>query len=150
MDTSVFGGCFDPQFEGASRALIEEVRRGRTIGVLSDLTLAELSPAPEQVRSLVATLPLENVELVVLDPEANQLAEAYIAAGVVPAGSRLDAQHVAVATIARVDIIVSWNFRHIVNLRRIRGFHGVNLLRGYSAVEIRSPIEVLLEEKEDE
>jgi hypothetical protein len=149
MDTSVFGGYFDPPFEDASKALIQEVREGRTICVLSDLTLTELGPAPAQVRDLVANLPPETIEFVTLEAETVQLAEAYITAGVVPAGSRVDAQHIAIATVARVDIIVSWNFRHIVNLQRIRKFNGVNLLKGYPEMEIRSPIEILLKEEED-
>ena len=50
--------------------------------------------------------------------------------------------HIALATLARVDALVSWNFKHIVNLHRIRGFNGVNLMRGYGTLEIRSPREV--------
>ena len=47
------------------------------------------------------------------------------------------------ATLAKVDVLVSWNFKHMVNLSRIQGFNGVNLLSGYAALEIRSPKEVL-------
>ena len=78
--------------------------------------------------------------------EATVLAEAYLAARVVPAGSRVDALHVALASVARADAVVSWNFKHLVQLQRIRGFHAVNVLRGYPLIEIRSPLEVVDDE----
>ncbi len=52
-------------------------------------------------------------------------------------------QHIAVATLGRVDVVVSWNFKHIVNLNRIRLYNSVNLKLGYPMIEIRSPREVL-------
>ena len=81
-----------------------------------------------------------------LDAEALELANAYIAAAVLSPRMRADAQHIAIATIARVDVIVSWNFKHIVNLERIRGYNSVNLRNGYPMVEIRTPREVLTNE----
>jgi hypothetical protein len=75
--------------------------------------------------------------------EAAELAAAYIARGVVGPGSHADALHVALASVGRVDALVSWNFRHIVNLGRIRLFHSVNIERGYATIEIRTPMEVL-------
>jgi hypothetical protein len=61
---------------------------------------------------------------------------------------RADAQHIAIATVARVDVLVSWNFRHIVNLQRIRGYNSVNLRMGYPMIEIRTPREVLADEQD--
>ena len=75
--------------------------------------------------------------------EAAELADAYLARGVLGPGSHSDALHVALATVARVDVLVSWNFKHIVNLGRIRLFNSVNIEWGYGLVEIRSPKEVL-------
>lgn len=75
--------------------------------------------------------------------KADTLAEAYLSHGIVSPGSRSDALHVALATIGRVDVLVSWNFRHIVNLGRIRLFNAVNLEQGYGLIEIRTPKEVL-------
>lgn len=57
--------------------------------------------------------------------------------------SRVDAQHIATATISRVDVLVSWNFKHIVNLEKIHGYNSVNLRLGYPILEIRTPIEVI-------
>jgi hypothetical protein len=75
-----------------------------------------------------------------------ELAEAYIAAGVLKGTMRADAQHIAIATVARVDVLVSWNFKHIVNLQRIHGYNSVNLRQGYPMIEIRTPREVLSDE----
>lgn len=59
---------------------------------------------------------------------------------------RADAQHIAIATVGRVDVLVSWNFKHIVNLGRILGYNSVNLREGYPTIEIRTPREVLSDE----
>lgn len=81
-----------------------------------------------------------------LDAEARELAEAYISAAVLPSRMRADAQHIAIATVGRVDVLVSWNFKHIVNLERIHGYNSVNLRKGYPMIEIRTPWEVLSDE----
>lgn len=83
-----------------------------------------------------------------LSAEARELADAYIAHGVVGPGSFVDALHVALATVSSVDVLVSWNFKHIVNLGRIRLFNAVNLEQGYGLIEIRTPKEVLYEEED--
>lgn len=71
------------------------------------------------------------------------MAEAYLSEGVITKKSRVDAQHIATATTNRVDVLVSWNFKHIVNLERIHGYNSVNLKLGYPMIEIRTPTEVL-------
>jgi len=91
-------------------------------------------------------VPEADIETLQLDAEARELAEAYIAAGVLTAKMRADAQHLAIATVARVDVLVSWNFTHIVNLQRIHGYNSVNLRKGYPMMEIRTPREVLSNE----
>ena len=81
-----------------------------------------------------------------LSTEASELARAYIEAGVVSKRMLIDAQHIATATVERVDVLVSWNFRHIVNLHRIHAYNSVNLRMGYPLLEIRTPREVLAHE----
>ena len=93
------------------------------------------------MRRFVAELPAEK-EIVEESDESRELAERYIAAGAVGSASRSDAAHIAIATISRVDVLVSWNFRHIVNLPKIRRYNSVNLACGYQQLEIRTPIEV--------
>jgi predicted nucleic acid-binding protein len=75
----------------------------------------ELERAAEAVRALVDQLPQAAIEEIRLTPEARELAEQYLAAKVIGPGSLLDAQHIATATVHRVDVLVSWNFKHIVN-----------------------------------
>ena len=147
-DTSVIGGCLDEEFSEWSNGLVAEFRSGRATIVLSDLTLLELRGAPEAVRAVLERVPDESREDVELTPEARDLADAYIGAGVVLASKLVDAQHIAIATVAKVDVVVSWNFVHIVNLTRIHGFNAVNLREGYPVLEIRTPQEVVLREEE--
>ena len=145
-DTSVVGGCEDEEFAEHSVRLMECFARGERVLVLSNLTVQELAAAPAAVRRRLASVPEAHIETLQLDAEAQELAEAYVAAGVLTAKMRADAQHIAIATVGRVDVLVSWNFKHIVNLQRIHGYNSVNLRRGYPMIEIRTPREVLSDE----
>jgi predicted nucleic acid-binding protein len=142
-DTSVFGGCFDDEFAEDSKAFFDEVRAGRFTLVVSHVVIRELIDAPERVRKVLADLPPENVEQFAEEPEVAPLCQAYMDAGVVGPARREDAEHVAAASVADVDLIVSWNFHHIVHFEKINGYHGVNLIRGYASVPIYSPKEVI-------
>ena len=142
-DTSVFGGCFDKEFDAISLRFFEQVRDGTFLLVISDVTLRELAPAPPFVASLLDTVPAEQVEMVVFSGESAMLQAAYLSAGVVGPASENDAAHIAVATIALVDIIVSWNFKHIVHYEKIMGYEGINTVHGYRSPRIYSPYEVI-------
>jgi len=142
IDTSVIGGYLDAEFYTWSRLLFDEFISGIKIAVVSDLTLRELEYAPGEVRMVLSKLPSELVEYTFLSSEAIALADTYIAQGVMTEKHLIDAQHIAIATIERVDVLVSWNFKQIVNLDRIRKFNAVNLMQGYHLLEIRSPMEV--------
>ena len=143
VDASVIGGCEDEEFASHSRALWDQFVRGEHTMVLSAHTLRELLGAPERVQERINEVPEAHVLVLVDSGEAEELAETYIERGCVGPGSRADALHVALATVGRVDVLVSWNFKHIVNLGRIRLFNSVNLVQGYGAIEIRTPQEVL-------
>jgi hypothetical protein len=145
-DTSVLGGCEDEEFAEYSVQLMESFVRGEHVLVLSSLTIQELAMAPAEVRRRLTSVPEAHIETLQLDAEAKDLAEAYVSAGVLTAKMRADAQHIAIATVARVDVLVSWNFKHIVNLQRIHGYNSVNLRQGYLMIEIRTPREVLSDE----
>jgi predicted nucleic acid-binding protein len=145
IDTSVIGGCFDPEYREESNQLWSEFKTAKKTLVVSDLVLLELEEAPKRVRQLLDELPSKFIEFVGLDEESIALANAYLKDGAVAESSLSDARHIAIATIARVDVLVSWNFKHIVNLNRIRRFNEVNLKTGYASIEIRSPKEVLNE-----
>jgi len=142
-DTSVFGGCFDKEFAKSSTKFFAEIGAGRFMLVVSDTTLRELDKAPIQVQQILARVPGELLEIIPLSTEVRALRDAYIDAGVVGPSSLRDAEHIACATVADVDMVVSWNFKHIVHFEKIRGYHGVSLLKGYSLIPIYSPLEVI-------
>jgi predicted nucleic acid-binding protein len=141
-DTSAIGGCADDQFHDDSQRLIDAFVAGSLILVLSELTLRELEPAPEAIIQAVAEVPERHIEIIAVSAEAEELADAYVREGAISAAMRADALHIALATVARVDVLVSWNFKHIVNLKRIHAYNAVNLKRGYPLLEIRTPREV--------
>ena len=143
IDTSVFGGCFEDEFTPWSRTLIDEVIMGKYVAVISDVTLAELSTAPKYVQEVSDRVISENAEFVLATDEARDLADKYIKEKIVTAKFRADALHIAIATTTKADVVVSWNFKHIVNLNRIRLYNSVNLKNGYSMIEIRSPRELI-------
>lgn len=143
FDTSVFGGVFDIEFEESSIQLFERVKLGQLTCIYSDLTEAEIYDAPNSVKNFFKDLPEKSLEIVKVTDEAINLAKKYIDEKVVGKTSYDDCLHIALATIYRVDILVSWNFKHIVNVYRIRGYNSVNLHNGYETLEIRSPKEIV-------
>ncbi len=143
IDTSVVGGCLDEEFATESKALMDMAARGEIIAMVSDLLLGELASAPGDVQQVLEALPAEATEMLTRNEESEQLRDAYLAENVVGESSTEDAHHVALATVGRADLIVSWNFRHIVHLDKIRAFNAVNIREGYGLLEIRSPREVV-------
>jgi predicted nucleic acid-binding protein len=146
VDTSVFGGVHDEEFRAPSERFFAAVRGGAFTLLVSEALVVEIASAPAVVQ---ATFEAHRAHMEALETtaEATALADAYLTAKVVPAASRVDALHVALASTAGADAVVSWNFKHLVQLRRIRGFHAVNVLRGYPLIEIRSPLEVIDDEE---
>ena len=117
--------------------------RGEVVFVASDLLELELLNAPKQVRELLPSFADQKLERIEFSQEASQLADEYIQAGVVGKTSLEDCRHIALASINKVDVLASWNFKHIVNLDRIKGYNSVNLRLGYSMLEIRSPKDLI-------
>ena len=147
IDTSVIGGCIDDEFAIWSNSLFDEFRNGVKIAVVSGLTRRELEAAPSNVKKILSTISGTHIESVFLSGEAESLALNYLKNKVVSSKHLVDAQHIAIASVERVDVLVSWNFKQIVNLDRIHAFNAVNIKLGYPLLEIRSPIEVLHEEE---
>ena len=143
LDTSVFGGCFDEIFSEPSKKLLAELRSGKFCLVISETTVKELEAAPDDVKDILNSIPKDHLELIEHSEEIYLLRDAYIEAKVVGKSSLLDAEHIAAASVANVDLIVSWNFKHIVHFDKIRGYHGINLIHGYSQVAIHNPKEVI-------
>lgn len=118
-------------------------RSNKVILLISDVLAEELGRAPEAVRSLLDTLPVATTELVTSSEDAVRLRDAYLAANVVGPAAESYAHHVAIATLAKADLIVSWNFKPIVHVDKIRLFNAVDLTQGYGLIDIRSPLEVV-------
>jgi predicted nucleic acid-binding protein len=143
IDTSVFGGLFDKEFEEETILLFEKVKLGQVVCVYSNLTESELSKAPSKVRHYFEELTEDQKEKVQVTPDALSLAQTYVKEKVVGETSLDDCIHIAVATINKVDLLVSWNFKHIVNVYRIRGYNSINLRLGYPSLNIHSPKEIV-------
>jgi len=147
-DTSVFGGCFDKEFSDPSLRFFSQVEEGRFRLVTSALVAQEIESAPANVQELSAIY-LATAEVADITDEAILLRKAYIEAGILSERALADALHVAVATTTDCEMIVSWNFQHIVHFRKIPLYNAVNTLHGYGSIAIYSPLEVIEYEQED-
>lgn len=145
LDTSVFGGYFDEEFAASTQKFFNEVFKGKHEVIFSSAVVEELLKAPEKVRKLILQIPEKNLIRVNINQEIIKLAESYIKHEVISSKFDVDALHIAFATISKVDVLLSWNFKHIVNLQKIRGFNAINLLNGYNSIEIRTPKEIINE-----
>jgi len=139
IDTSVFGGFFDEEFSEFTKPLFNRFQNGEFKILYSSLTQEELSFAPENVKDLVKSIKVEYTEFIDATDEAVDLATQYVLEKVVGQTSFDDCLHIALATIYRADFLLSWNFKHIVNIQRIQGYNAINIKNGYKQLEIRSP-----------
>jgi predicted nucleic acid-binding protein len=139
IDTSIVGGYFDEEFKEVTIKLFDRLQNNEIIFVVSDLLDLELLNAPQHVRQLLHNYSVDKFQRIELTEEAINLADKYISEKVVGKTSLEDCRHIALATINKVDVLASWNFKHIVNLDRIKGYNSVNMRLGYSIIEIRSP-----------
>ena len=143
IDTSVVGGFFDEEFKNDTIPLFERLEKGEILFVVSDLLDLELINAPQKVRDLLHNFSVDKFNRIELTEEAIKLADTYIAEKVVGKTSLEDYRHIAMATIDKVDVLANWNFKHIVNLDKIKGYNSVNLKLGYQMIEIRSPKDLI-------
>ncbi len=143
LDTSVFGGYFEPEFKLWTKVLFDKISNNEITALVSRLTDIELAQAPKQVRELAESLPQDSIEWLDITPEAVLLADKYIEEKVVGQTSHSDCIHIAIATLNYADVLVSWNFKHIVNHLRVRGYNAVNFKYGHKILDIRSPREII-------
>ncbi|GMO57169.1 MAG: hypothetical protein Ta2G_16740 [Termitinemataceae bacterium] len=141
IENSVIGGYFDEEFKTPTQILFESFRKGKNIAVVSSHTFYELeNGAPEHVTENLKTI---KYEANIINDEMLKLTEKYMAEKIVSENCRSDALHIAAATVLKVDVLASWNFKHIVNLDKIKLFNAVNTREGYGLLEIRTPQEVI-------
>ena len=144
IDTSVFGGKFDEEFKADTDVFFQQIENGLFRVLVSTVTVQEILPAPDNVRNFFSMI--KKNEILANTDEAIELQNEYYAKRILGESSYNDGLHIALATIARVDYIVSWNFKHFVNVNKIRAFNAVNLSCGYNLIDIRTPREVLFDE----
>lgn len=149
LDTSVYGGYFDEEFERFTKLFFNQVNEGLFSILYSTVVQDELELAPKRIRDFVSSISINNAEIIQLSESALNLASEYIDEKVVGKTSFIDCLHIALATINHADILVSWNFKHIVNVDRIRGYNSINIRNGYQELEIRSPRELIRYETEE-
>ena len=142
IDTSVIGGYFDPEFTIATRELWRQMEKGQYRFYASSISVGEVARAPDEVRTLMANTFADPDSILPLTPEAATLAAHYMAAKVVPVRYAEDADHVAVAIVHKMDMVVSWNFKHLVNVHREKGFNRGEPLARLPASEYRKSVGV--------
>jgi predicted nucleic acid-binding protein len=143
IDTSVMGGFYDPEFESATRQLFTRVAAREFEVYFSEINETELENAPQQVKEVKNLIPLDCYRYIEMTDETRALALLYISENALGKASRNDAYHIALASANRVDCLVSWNFKHIVNYDKIKMFNAINMHQGYPLIDIRSPLEFL-------
>ena len=148
VDTCVFGGAFDEEFAVPTSQFFTEVRLGRLNLVISPVVTDEIQLAPYPVRELYQSL-LDCITIVDPDENAFALQRAYLSAGIISPKWEEDALHVAIATVTGCDLIISWNFKHLVNFRRIKACGRINTENGYQPIDIYTPKEALTYDKEN-
>ncbi len=142
LDSPVIGGYYDSEFAEDSQRIVGYARSERITVLISEVVIQEILKAPAQVQDVLLSIPSSVLERVELTEEIFMLHEAYLSAEIVSRRWKDDALHVAAATVARSDAIVSWNFHHIVRLDKMRAYNQVNLANGYGILTIISPKEV--------
>jgi len=142
LDTLIFGGIFDQEFQNPTRMLFDFIEKNGIKIVYSNILEKELEFAPEEIKSLVYSN-LVKAEYIDITDEMLQLAEIYIREGALTEKSINDARHIAIATISGVSAIISWNFKHMANFMKIQQYNSLNLKQGYRMISIHTPMEII-------
>ncbi len=147
VDTSVWGGIDDIEFKHWTKLFFEQVDIGKYTIVLSDITLNELEFAPKIIHELLHTVAKKNIEIANITDEHFWLAHKYVESGAFTPKYYTDAQHIAMSSILKVDYLLSWNYKHMVNFFRIRQYNLINHNFGYTKINIVSPKELLYDKE---
>lgn len=146
LDTSVIGGSFDDEFKDYSIRLIDNIKSGKITGAISEITIRELDNAPLFVKKDFEIYK-DKLEVFQITDEIKLLAEDYLSENIISQKYFEDALHIACASVYQIDLLVSWNFKHIVNYNKIIQFNSVNMKNGYKQLQIFSPMEVFNDEE---
>ena len=143
IDNSVISGYFDKEFEVATKLLFDRIIAKDFDIYFSEVNDTELSLAPVHIRNIKNLIPKGCYQFITLNEEAKKLADEYLKERILGKASLNDAYHIAIASVNRVDCLISWNFKHIVNYDKINLFNSTNLRLGYPLIDIRTPLEFL-------
>lgn len=147
IDTSVIGGYYDIEFELATKKLFDRIISKDFAIYFSEVNETELILAPQHIRDVKTLIPTDCLTFIEMSEEVETLAQTYISEKALGKASINDAYHIALSSIHRLDCLISWNFKHIVNFDKIKIFNSINLRLGYPLIDIRSPLEFLKDEK---
>ncbi len=146
LDTLVYSGIFNQKFADDSKRLIKAIHDKKCIALISDIVMVEINRAPTHIQEIVAALAPAQVNALSFSDEVERLQHEYLSRKILTTRSENDAAHVAFATVHRADAIVSWNFRDIVRLDKMKKYNQVNFSMGYGVLTIVSPTEVSFDE----
>ncbi len=149
IDTSVIGGYYDEEFEEATIKLFQRIVRKDFIIYMSEVNETELVLAPQEVKEVKDKIPSDCLRFLEIDDEVDNLAQTYINEKALSKSSENDAYHIALASVNRLECLISWNFKHIVNFDKIKVFHSINIRLGYPIIDIRSPLEFLSDDNDN-
>jgi predicted nucleic acid-binding protein len=147
IDTSVIGGYHDEEFEEATKQLFERIVNKDFLVYFSEVNEAELEFAPTHIKAVKTLIPTDCIRHIEIDEEVEILTQTYIYERALGKSSENDAYHIALASVNRLDCLISWNFKHIVNFDKIKMFNSINIRLGYPLIDIRSPLEFLKNDK---
>ncbi len=146
IDTSVIGGYFDAEFEVVTKKLFDRIVNKDFSIYFSEVNETELILAPRHIRALKNLFPADCLTFIEMTDEVEILAQTYISEKALGKASENDAYHIALSSVHRLDCLISWNFKHIVNFDKIKMFNSINMRLGYPLIDIRSPLEFLKDE----
>ena len=147
IDASVIGGYYDTEFEVATKRLFNRIINKDFSIFFSEVNETELILAPKHIRDVKKLIPTDCLTFIEMNNEAETLAQTYISEKALGKASENDAYHIALSSVYRLDCLISWNFKHIVNFDKIKLFNSINMRLGYPLIDIRSPLEFLKDEK---
>jgi predicted nucleic acid-binding protein len=148
VDTSVIGGCFDPEFEKWSNVLFKNFEDKILVPLTSAVVEKEIEFAPAEVQKKFEDFLKLEPEIIQLNQEILEIRNAYLTKAILKPKFANDLLHIAIATYANADVLVSWNFKHIVRFDKILLYNSANIELGYRQIQIYSPMEVARNEKD--
>ena len=125
-----------------------KVKRREFHIIISEIVHRELIKAPDRVKNIPVSIPDDFIEIYSITEDIEALAQEYIKNGILTNKWIDDALHIATATCARADAIISWNFKHIVRFDKIKLFNQVNIQNNYAPIAVYSPMELVYEKEE--